>query len=599
MKRAAVLIGVDKTGSLPKLHDAASGARKMAQWAQQQGFDSIEVITDEGTEPVIARDIKKAIKAIVEAGTIEQLVVYFAGHGVNNAYSEYWLLSEAPGDPQEAVNLQGSETLARYAGIPHVVFISDACRTAAPGIQAQAVRGSEIFPNEGPGGAAQPVDLFYACSLGNPAAEIDDPNTTAEEYAALYTGALRSALLGEDPSLLEWADDRSAAFIRPRPLKKHLFDEIQDRIRDMDLVTEVMQSPDAILVSPVDAWLSRLTQDDLALPQAANGGGGPPVAPPSRGVTRSGGARGPRRESAAAISTAVLHSAVRGDAESLLESADTSRDLDDDGASDLLLSARRTAEPFGPMHHETECGFKVRGARFVDVVSRAAFVELASDSGDDVRAHPGDNPGASVLLVFEGGTGVVLPAVPGFLGALTVENGSLVDVAFEPSDNTGRWQAFQERAPEIRALRAIASSSMSRGVFRLEGEDAFETARRMQYAKSVDPTLAIYAAYAYHGLHMNDRIRDMGGYLRADIGAAFFDIAMLGGDLDGRRVVPDGSVYSSMPLLAQGWALLSAFRVSLLPSVAELRGHLVPSMWTMLNPTGVDAAREAFQMGEL
>ena len=98
---------------------------------------------------------------------------------------------------------------------------------------------------------------------------------------------------------------------------------------------------------------------------------------------------------------------------------------------------------------------------------------------------------------------------------------------------------------------------------------------------------------------MNDRIRDMGGYMRADIGAAFFDIAMLGGDLDGRRVVPDGQVYSMMPLLAQGWALLSAFRVSLLPLVAELRGHLVPSMWTMLDPQGVEVAREALQMEEL
>lgn len=592
MKRAAVLIGVDKTGNLPRLHDAASGARKMEEWANQQGIDRIEVVTDESGDPVIARDIKKAIKAIIEPGNIEQLIVYFAGHGVNLGYNEYWLLSEAPGDPQEAVNLRGSETLARYAGIPHVVFISDACRTAAQGIQAQAVGGSEIFPNEGPGGAAQPVDLFYACSLGNPAAEIDDPNTAAQEYSALYTGALKAALLGEDPSLLEWTADRSEAFVRPEPLKKHLWSEIQERIRDMDLITEVMQNPDAILVSPDDAWLSRLTSADLPTREATRGA---PIA------ANGGGVRAARDvpESAATASASLVHSALRGDPIGALDDADGARDLAGDGASDLLISARRTAEPFGPMHHETECGFKVRGARFVEAVSRAAVTELFEQPGEVVRINGMDTPGASVLLVLENGTGVVLPAIPGFLAALTVENGALVDVAFEPSDNTWRWQEFEHRAQEIRALRAIASSSMSRGVFRLEGEDAFETARRMQYAKSVDPTLAIYAAYAYHDLHLNDRIHQMGGYLSSDIGAPFFDIAMLAGDLDGKQVVPDGSIYSSMPLMAQGWALLSAFRVTLRPSVAALRGRLVPSMWTMLDPRGVEEVRGGFQTGDL
>jgi hypothetical protein len=130
---------------------------------------------------VIARDIKQAIKAIIEPGNIEQLLIYFAGHGVNLGYSEYWLLSEAPDDTQEAVNVRGSEILARYAGIPHVVFISDACRTAAQGIQAQGVTGSEIFPNQGAGDVSQAVDQFFACTLGNPAAEVRDPNTTTAE----------------------------------------------------------------------------------------------------------------------------------------------------------------------------------------------------------------------------------------------------------------------------------------------------------------------------------------------------------------------------------------------------------------------------------
>ncbi|MCU7812869.1 MAG: caspase family protein, partial [Candidatus Thiodiazotropha sp. (ex Notomyrtea botanica)] len=155
MKRAAVVIGVDKTGGLPKLNDAAKGARRFAKWARAQGVDPVKVITDQRAKVTIGK-VKDAVKNIVNKGNVEQLLVYFAGHGVNIRYSEYWLLSDAPDDPDEAVNVRGSALLAAYCGIPHVILISDACRTAADGIQAQFVTGGQIFPNEGGGGLEQP-----------------------------------------------------------------------------------------------------------------------------------------------------------------------------------------------------------------------------------------------------------------------------------------------------------------------------------------------------------------------------------------------------------------------------------------------------------
>ena len=35
---------------------------------------------------------KKAVKDFVDSATFEQLIVYFAGHGVNIGYQEYWLI---------------------------------------------------------------------------------------------------------------------------------------------------------------------------------------------------------------------------------------------------------------------------------------------------------------------------------------------------------------------------------------------------------------------------------------------------------------------------------------------------------------------------
>src|SRR5262245_23047771 len=92
--RAAVVIGVDKVGSLDPLRAARSGAKSVADWLKVEGFD-VKLIVDEAN-PVRVSDVKAAIKPLVERGTLDQLVVYFAGHGFVKPYkAELWLLSGA------------------------------------------------------------------------------------------------------------------------------------------------------------------------------------------------------------------------------------------------------------------------------------------------------------------------------------------------------------------------------------------------------------------------------------------------------------------------------------------------------------------------
>ena len=69
MSRATVLIGVNRTGGLPVLNDAASGARSMERWALSQGIPPrrVLVFTDE-QGPVEIGDIKRAIRSLVEGG---------------------------------------------------------------------------------------------------------------------------------------------------------------------------------------------------------------------------------------------------------------------------------------------------------------------------------------------------------------------------------------------------------------------------------------------------------------------------------------------------------------------------------------------------
>ncbi len=659
MQRAAILIGVSRTGGLQKLQAVETGVTAMEKWARAQGMD-VTVLTDKNA-PVDPQQIKRAIKTHVDAANLDQLLIYFAGHGVNIRYGEYWLLSDAPGDTQAAVNVEGSVVLARQCGIPHVVLMSDACRTAADGIQAQNVTGSEIFPNTGGNGVERPVDLFFACSLGKPALEIRDAAATAKAFKALYTDELFAALAGERAALLESTQvgGQECRIVRPRPLKRHLTTALVQLLANANVPVGTNQTPDARITSDDDVWLARhgaAPAPVAAAPPPAAPESHPPPPPPaappaprSAPGTRGGGrgamtrpppapAPAPAGAAAAAppppppeessnlfnVSRTLLRDAFAGRAlpqvpsvapavggpapagagrtRSAQPSAPraAARPTHDPAEAALLVNSyARGAVDFGPKHFETQCGFKLRGAKVATVYSTSSAPKILDADDTIVRIENLNGPAANVVLTLTNGTGVVIPAIREFVTALTFEGGELEDVSYEPSDNSWRWQEMQARANELRQLRALIASSAKLGVFRLEREDAPELARRMQYAKGIDPTMALYAAYAYHDQQKRQRIEEMQSYLRGDLSLRFFDIALLARGLVDRQAGADRDVFPFFPLLSQGWALLSANRVKLPSKLTGLERHLVPSLWTQFDARGIEMIRAAMQAQEV
>jgi hypothetical protein len=665
MQRAAILIGVSRTGGLQKLQAVESGVGAMEKWARAQSMD-VTVLTDkEG--PVDPQQIRRAIKKHVDAANLDQLLIYFAGHGVNIRYGEYWLLSDAPEDTQAAVNVEGSVVLARQCGIPHVVLVSDACRTAADGIQAQNVTGSEIFPNTGGNGVEKPVDLFFACSLGKPALEIRDAAATAKAFKAIYTDELFASLAGERAALLEsiQAGGKDFRIVRPRPLKRHLQTALVQLLTEANVPLGTNQTPDARITSDDDVWLAR--HDVAPAPVAA---GAPPAAPPAapepqpaappavppspraapptrggarRAITRPppapAAAPAPAGAEAAAppqppaeespnlfnVSRTLLRDVFAGRTtlppvpdvapsamgpvatgapartRSVQPAAPRAARVSHDPAEAALLvsSYARGAADFGPKHFESRCGLKVRGARVATVYSTNSAPKILDPQDTIIRVESIAGPAANVVITLTNGTGVIIPAIPEFIAALTFEGGELEDVSYEPSDNSWRWQEMQSRAAELRQLRALIASSAKLGVFRLEREDAPELARRMQYAKGIDPTMALYAAYAYHDQQKRQRIEEMQSYLRGDLNLRFFDIALLARGLADKQAGADRDVFPFFPLLSQGWALLSANRVKLPPKLTGLERHLVPSLWTQFDARGIEMIRAAMQAQEV
>lgn len=576
MLRAAVFIGVDRAGDLPQLRDAASSARRLYEDALlQQQFAKRELITDENGAKVTADQIYDVIDRLTRPRNLTQLLIYFAGHGVNRNQGEYWLLSDAPKRPAAAVNLRGTEFLARYSRIPHVIFISDACRTAVQGLQAENVTGSEIFPNWDDPGEASPVDLFYAAGLGKPAHEIRKVDDAVKNFKAIYTEALHRALRLDDQAAVEWVTENGAdvAYVRPRALRNYLKQALAERLADPQLQGSVNQVPEAIISSEPEAWIVRV--EGRTRPQAQ---GGPE--PPRRDDSRDGLEGGfddsvPDDVPRAPVSTrkaleSLVTMAMRGPAD--------------------VADALAVTVPAGPTRFESQCGFKLRGARIQDAYAVGAGVQQLGPARDVARVTPRDAT-PLVLFVLDNGNGVVLPAIPGFIGALKFDGDELIDVAYEPSDNTDRAVHFRSQARELRALRQVVATASREGVFWLQRDKAATLARRMQVMKGVDPSLAVYAAYAYDDLHETRRLAETDRYLRGDLGASLFDVAMLAGRLDRRSAAEWPPLFGPFPLLAQGWAYLRARRIELAHDGAALQPHLADSLWTVFGPGGVEHLR--------
>lgn len=581
MNRAALLIGVKKTGNLPELRAVSSSVTEMALWAKGQGIkeELIRVLTDDHG-PVTVQQIKDEIRTLVDLTTIEQLIVYFSGHGFN-IESEFWLLSDAPRDVDAAVNVDGSVRLARYCGVPHVLLISDCCRSAAEGLQAMQVRGSNIFPNDPASGTSQPVDLLYSCARGRPSLEIADPAAAVREavdnFSALYSEVLLEYLKGEHDEALEPAveNGKPIGLLRLGALADVMKIEVPKRLKaKRNVDPKISQLPDDII--------SRATANSCVsrVPLSATRSRAP-VTPVSRS----------RPITPFTVSVKLVAESLAGDLGKWNDVLTRSLGAD---AADLQRSVAAQAAPFGPQHFETQCGIKIRGARVVRTVQRNIGAEFLGTEGSIVRLHGVPHGGALVLLAIENGSGAVIPALPEFLTAVTFENGQLADVSYEPSDNTWRADEYKARARELRSLRSSISASAAFGVFRLDEQDGLALAKRMQYSKGVDPSLALYAGYAYDNLQRQDLIDEMRGYMESDVGLTFFDVALLSSKgLKGGRILPP------FPMLSQGWALLSAYRAELPTSLKGIEMRRVPSLWTLFNPDGVAMIERAILAGEI
>ena len=580
-QRAAVVIGVDRAGDLRPLRAAAGGARKVAAWLRREGFDPVvELVDDPG--PVTVAQVFAAVRPLVDRGTVKQLVIYFAGHGFINGYSEHWMLSAAPDNPNEAVSLIESVALARQSGIPHVVFISDACRSRSESLRTERVRGSLIFPNAR---SAPPVpsdiDQFLATLVGDPSWEVP-VDQSASAYAGVYTATFLDAYRNASADMVRPIGDLMV--VPNAKLKDYLAREVPLRAAQASITLK--QRPETQVVS------GELTYIGKYLPRPPGPASSGPVAQSVANIQTLAQAR------LDMTGLKVFATGWRPQVDSAGLSR-VGRESGFDAATRNVANARGLSDKL-----RARCGFSILGAHVERVIAPAGVIAEFVNSGDPPRRSALievqllHRPAASVCIQFSNGEGSVLAAIDGFVGSLTVDEAGVNNVSYVPARSSPLYSSYESERERLDELHAVVAASARFGVFRIEAPKdnresiARNMADRIRMLKGVDPTLGLYAAYAYFDAGLPGQVRSVNDAMRSNLsGIKLFDAAMLAGELQGRDAGQD--TFPFVPMLSQGWSLLRVKGVRVSEELAAMRDNMRNALWLTLRREGVVFAVKA------
>ena len=211
-----------------------------------------------------------------------------------------------------------------------------------------------------------------------------------------------------------------------------------------------------------------------------------------------------------------------------------------------------------------------------------------------VRGIGGTN--GSAVIALGGGACAALAVYRDLIGTVTVRDERIVQLSY--------WPAYDAPPDAIRRELSLISMAALRGRFEVAVGEAPGFADRLRQFKHADPTLGVFAAYAYHRAGRTDKILDMARYFREQYQPIPFDLYLLSGlsrdEFESEFIAPTDLpvVIPSFPLLTQGWSYLtddSTFH----PAVAVARETLARSLFAMPTGDGGKILMDAIGAGEL
>jgi hypothetical protein len=122
---------------------------------------------------------------------------------------------------------------------------------------------------------------------------------------------------------------------------------------------------------------------------------------------------------------------------------------------------------------------------------------------------------------------------------------------------------------------------------------------KIRNVKRFDPTLGLYAAYAYASAGLEQHVESVRQYQHEDLRTELFDVAMLARRGVSPRETEPQTILPFCPMLRQGWPLLAVRNAQVPNAVQAARAWLLPALWTTFASEGVALLRQAIERGDL
>lgn len=581
-----VAVGVDNVGAaLPVLRGAASGAKHVADWLESQKAFGVECIckllVDGSGTKVTTHDVLDATCELVDGGGLDLLILYFSSHGiVQSANSELVLLSDASKYPNEAIDIATTFHNSRYLNIPHVLIISDACRNAVDPYSALGrLRGvAAVQPLPAVGRKPGKVDIFYAT----------EPSQTAKEYKGdgFFTKILLETLHQPPIEVCEhWANYPNPV-IPTWQLEDYLFEEVPMRAGDTQAAFE--QTPDFSVTSrePMFLAFAKLNDSELGAPDDTEMESPEPDGEPQafHEILQDDGQSNFIKKSLDdftagfnELETDRISSVVRSNklalkkaASNFLQSPFTIVDKSILARAGLWDAYNLTQHISNHEDRALKSGLRIYGCSTVQVLTpehtRHSVYHAPSI---DISTFGFKKPSSwhnSITLILDEKSITVLPFYPGYIGHIHVNDGLVQHVSFTPGlELQNAFGLTEQKMHEIQSAQSVTAAFARTGkLSSLVDEDALTFAKHLRKNKRIDPTLGVYAAYAYTLAGQQEGVESIYDYFQLYRDSSPrnygllpipFDVALLAQKLNHSKMAK--MVAPFVPMMNLGWSMLS------------------------------------------
>lgn len=563
-RRVLIAIGVDRVDGLMPLNAAASGAGKLAEWAKKRGVE-VKLITDEDkNRSVTLAQISDVIQELVDSQTVEHLCIYFAGHGfVHSVTNEVWCLSHSGKKHGEVVDINSSVGYARMSGIPHVVFISDACRTPTRSIKFFST-GTPIFPATDDSAEVE-VDEFYATKFGDAALE-ESPNI-AIDCNGVFTKELIKAISDPVGSGLLISEVDGNQVITSRDLKNYLDTAVPVAAESIDI--RYKQKPDLRVNTVLPKYLGQVSESP-PLPDSDPSPDHPLPTAESENTDNDDLVVTEIPEEGAVEEQTPLEKRV--------EPRLTRKDIPQ-ALVRRLINGRLTKNYSAPSESlPTDFQFTLRNVKLANLdLESQTILSKSTRRGVNVGL-PEYNPTFPTLVETDAGL-VPLIKIPNYNAVISTYMGEVSGYWYEP-EHAYLKEAMGESAIRI---RKEVYSGLQQGTLTYNFLEE-KLADEIRQFKAFDPMLGVVASYIYAERGLRKKVASVRRYMRRDVpNFEIQDIWMLS------KLFPDGvsnhadwPTLSPFPLLTRGWSYLK--QLPQYDDVSWMEAALNPGIWTSFSP---------------